>query len=62
MSGGAREDMDGEHSIAPIFAAMTDLGENEIIEEETPIVKIVPHRLMKDNQGSASSAVAAAIR
>jgi acetone carboxylase alpha subunit len=51
MSGGAREDMDGEHSIAPIFAAMTDLGENEIIEEETPIVKIVPHRLMKDNQG-----------
>jgi N-methylhydantoinase B/oxoprolinase/acetone carboxylase alpha subunit len=51
MSGGAREDQDGEHSIAPIFAAMTDLGENEIIEEETPIVKIVPHRLLKDNQG-----------
>ena len=51
MSGGAREDEDGEHSIAPIFAAMTDLGENEILEEETPIVKIVPHRLMKDNQG-----------
>jgi acetone carboxylase, alpha subunit len=51
MSGGAREDCDGEHSIAPIFAAMTDLGEQEIIEEETPIVKIVPHRLMRDNQG-----------
>jgi N-methylhydantoinase B/oxoprolinase/acetone carboxylase alpha subunit len=51
MSGGAREDEDGEHSIAPIFAAMTDLGENEILEEETPIVKIVPHRLMQDNQG-----------
>ena len=51
MSGGAREDQDGEHSIAPIFAAMTDLGENEIIEEETPIVKIVPHRLLEDNQG-----------
>jgi N-methylhydantoinase B/oxoprolinase/acetone carboxylase alpha subunit len=30
---------------------MTDLGENEIIEEETPIVKIVPHRLLEDNQG-----------
>ncbi len=51
MSGGARENADGEHSIAPIFAAMTDLGEQEILEEETPIVKIVPHRLLCDNQG-----------
>ena len=51
MSGGAREDQDGEHSIAPIFAAMTDLGEQEILEEETPIVKIIPHRLRRDNQG-----------
>jgi N-methylhydantoinase B/oxoprolinase/acetone carboxylase alpha subunit len=51
MSGGAREDRDGEHSIAPIFAAMTDLGEQEVLEEETPIVKIVPHRLRRDNQG-----------
>ncbi|HYA34474.1 MAG TPA: hydantoinase B/oxoprolinase family protein, partial [Candidatus Binataceae bacterium] len=51
MSGGAREDADGENSIAPIFAAMTDLGEQEILEEETPIVKIVPHRLMTDNAG-----------
>ena len=51
MSGGARENMDGENSIAPIFAAMTDLGEQELLEEETPIVKIVPHRLLRDNQG-----------
>ncbi len=51
MSGGARENADGEHSIAPIFAAMTDLGEQEILEEETPIVKIIPHRLLCDNQG-----------
>lgn len=51
MSGGARENADGEHSIAPIFAAMTDLGEQELLEEETPIVKVVPHRLMCDNQG-----------
>lgn len=51
MSGGARENADGEHSIAPIFAAMTDLGEQEVLEEETPIVKIIPHRLMCDNQG-----------
>jgi acetone carboxylase, alpha subunit len=51
MSGGAREDEDGEHSIAPIFAAMTDLGEQEGLEDETPIVKIIPHRLLMDNQG-----------
>ncbi len=51
MSGGAREDADGEHSVAPIFAAMADLGEQEVLEEETPIVKIVPHRLLCDNQG-----------
>lgn len=51
MSGGARENADGENSIAPIFAAMTDLGEQELLEEETPIVKIVPHRLLCDNQG-----------
>jgi acetone carboxylase, alpha subunit len=51
MSGGARENADGEHSIAPIFAAMTDLGEQELLEEETPIVKIIPHRLLTDNQG-----------
>lgn len=51
MSGGARENADGENSIAPIFAAMTDLGEQELLEEETPIVKIIPHRLLCDNQG-----------
>ncbi len=51
MSGGARENAAGENSIAPIFAAMTDLGEQELLEEETPIVKIVPHRLLCDNQG-----------
>jgi N-methylhydantoinase B/oxoprolinase/acetone carboxylase alpha subunit len=51
MSGGARENRDGEHSVAPIFAAMTDLGEQELLEEETPIVKIIPHRLLRDNQG-----------
>lgn len=51
MSGGARNDADGENSISPIFAAMTDLGEQELLEEETPIIKIVPHRLMTDNCG-----------
>ncbi len=51
MGGGARQDMDGEHAIAPIFAAMADIGEHEIIEEEVPMLKLVPHKVMKDNQG-----------
>lgn len=51
MGGAAREDADGEHSIAPIFAAMADTGEQELIEEEVPLMKLVAHKLMRDNQG-----------
>jgi N-methylhydantoinase B/oxoprolinase/acetone carboxylase alpha subunit len=51
MGGGARATRDGEHSIAPIFAPMADIGEQELIEEEVPIMKIVPNRVMRDNQG-----------
>ena len=40
MGGGARAHRDGEHSFAPIFAPMADLGEHEIIEEEVPIVRL----------------------
>jgi N-methylhydantoinase B/oxoprolinase/acetone carboxylase alpha subunit len=51
MGGGARSNRDGEHAIAPIFATMSDLGEHELIEEEVPLLKLVPNKLMKDNQG-----------
>lgn len=51
MGGAARETRDGEHSIAPIFAPMADIGEQELIEEEVPMMKFVPHRVMRDNQG-----------
>lgn len=50
MPGGAKEGMDGEHSIAPIFAPMSEQGEQELIEEEIPIMQL-SRRLMKDNQG-----------
>ncbi|MBX9793984.1 MAG: hydantoinase B/oxoprolinase family protein, partial [Burkholderiaceae bacterium] len=30
---------------------MADIGEQELIEEEVPIMKIVPNRVMRDNQG-----------
>jgi N-methylhydantoinase B/oxoprolinase/acetone carboxylase alpha subunit len=51
MGGAARSDRDGEHAIAPIFAPMADIGEQELIEEEVPILKVVPNRVMRDNQG-----------
>ena len=51
MGGAARWNRDGEHSIAPIFAPMADIGEQELIEEEVPLMKIVPHKLMKDANG-----------
>ena len=51
MGGAARWNRDGEHSIAPIFAPMADIGEQELIEEEVPMMKIVPNRVMRDNEG-----------
>jgi len=51
MGGAARATRDGEHSVAPIFAPMADIGEQELIEEEVPMIKIVPNRVMRDNQG-----------
>jgi N-methylhydantoinase B/oxoprolinase/acetone carboxylase alpha subunit len=51
MGGGARWNRDGEHTLAPIFAAMADLGETEMLEEELPLVGLSYRRLMRDNQG-----------
>jgi N-methylhydantoinase B/oxoprolinase/acetone carboxylase alpha subunit len=51
MGGAARSNRDGEHSIAPIFAPMADIGEQELEEEEVPILKLVPNKVMRDNQG-----------
>ncbi|MFC3053164.1 hydantoinase B/oxoprolinase family protein [Kordiimonas pumila] len=51
MGGGALPDRDGQHSCAPIFATMADLGEQEFMEEEMPFVQLVSKKLMRDNQG-----------
>lgn len=51
MGGGALVDRDGQHSCAPIFATMADLGEQEFMEEEMPFCQIVSKKLMQDNQG-----------
>lgn len=49
MGGGAHADSDGEHALAPIFATMADIGEQEVMEEEVPFMQIVSKRLMKNN-------------
>lgn len=51
MSGSARWNRDGEHAISPIFANYVDLGEQELIEEEIPMMRITWQRLQKDMQG-----------
>tara|TARA_R110000868_G_scaffold20217_2_gene85805 strand:+ start:22995 stop:25250 length:2256 start_codon:yes stop_codon:yes gene_type:complete len=51
MGGGALADRDGQHGCSPIFATMSDLGEQEFIEEEVPFIQIVSKKMMKDNQG-----------
>lgn len=51
MPGGARDGIDGEHSISALFSIMGDLPEIEIQEEEIPYVSLVGKKLLRDNQG-----------
>jgi N-methylhydantoinase B/oxoprolinase/acetone carboxylase alpha subunit len=48
---GARSNADGEHSISPVFGFMCDTGEQEINEEDTPIIRLGAQRLAKDRIG-----------
>jgi acetone carboxylase alpha subunit len=50
MGGGARANRDGEASMAPFFAAMADLGEQEIIEDEVPLMQLTSKKIKRDNQ------------
>lgn len=51
MAGSARWNRDGEHALSPIFANYVDLGEQELTEEEIPMMRITWQRLQKDVQG-----------
>lgn len=51
MGGGAKPFMDGEDAVAPLFAAMADVGEQEVMEEEVPFLQLVSKRVVQDNQG-----------
>lgn len=48
---GARSHADGEHSISPVFGFMCDTGEQEVNEEDTPIVRLGAQRIAKDRIG-----------
>lgn len=48
MGGGARFDLDGECALAPIFATMADVGEQEINEEEVPFLQLVSKKFTRD--------------
>lgn len=49
MPGGAKWNDDGEHSIAPNFAAYVDCGESELTEEEFPFLYFTSKRILRDN-------------
>jgi N-methylhydantoinase B/oxoprolinase/acetone carboxylase alpha subunit len=48
---GGRSNRDGEHSVSPCFSFMADTGEQELIEEELPVVRLVAQQLAKDRVG-----------
>lgn len=48
MGGGARADRDGEAALAPIFATMADVGEQEVNEEEVPFLQLVSKKMTRD--------------
>ena len=50
MGGGARAHRDGEASMAPFFAAMADIGEQEIIEDDVPLMQLTSKKIKRDNQ------------
>ncbi|RLA49253.1 MAG: acetone carboxylase subunit alpha [Gammaproteobacteria bacterium] len=50
MGGGARMNLDGEHALAPIFASMADIGEQEMNEEEVPFLQLVSKKMTTNTQ------------
>jgi len=51
MPGGAKPFKDGEDAVSPLFCAMADTAEQEVMEEEVPFMQLVSKRLVRDNMG-----------
>lgn len=48
MGAGATSNRDGEHALAPIFATMADIGEQEVNEEDVPFLQLVSKKMTRD--------------
>ncbi|GHG99646.1 hydantoinase B/oxoprolinase family protein [Pseudodonghicola xiamenensis] len=48
MGAGATANRDGEHALAPIFATMADIGEQEVNEEDVPFLQLVSKKMTRD--------------
>jgi acetone carboxylase alpha subunit len=51
MPGGGKPFLDGEDAVSPLFCAMADTAEQEVMEEEVPFMQLVAKRLVRDNMG-----------
>jgi N-methylhydantoinase B/oxoprolinase/acetone carboxylase alpha subunit len=51
MGQGARAVRDGEHALAPVFGFFCDTGEQELIEEELPMVRLIAQHITTDRVG-----------
>ena len=51
MPGGARDGLDGEHSLSAVFSIMVDLPEVEVQEMEVPYISLIAKQMLCDNQG-----------
>ena len=48
---GARAVKDGEHALSPVFGFFCDTGEQELVEEELPMVRLIAQHITKDRVG-----------
>ena len=45
------QNVDGVERFAPFFAAMADIGEQEIIEDDVPFLQLISKKIKRDAQG-----------
>lgn len=48
---GARSNLDGEPALSPVFGYFCDTGEQEIIEEELPMIRLIAQKVTTDRVG-----------
>jgi hypothetical protein len=56
MPGGAKAFVDGEDAVSPLFCAMADTAEQEVMEEEVPFMQLVSKRLVRTGEAAGKQA------